>query len=273
MSNILKIYDESTSSWVYIPALTGPGVPSGGTSGQVLIKASSTDYDSMWGSVGDVVGPASAVDNNVSIFNSISGKLIKDSGKAFSTDGTFADNSDAKIPTEKAVKTYADTLGATKAAILHHNHQARYPATVAQGGDAEQSNFYSASYEDESQGAATLVFHRPNAYAVAFGLDTDNNLKIGGWSMGTVSRRIWHEGFLEIRSGTITLNNTTWTSATFASQMRNAPSVIVTPNTENSGVIAVKTKNITTSGFQAIIGGSTTFTGISCNYVAVWANI
>ena len=38
-----------------------------------------------------------------------SGKIIKDSGKAFDTDGTLAANSDAKIATQKAVKTYADT--------------------------------------------------------------------------------------------------------------------------------------------------------------------
>lgn len=35
---------------------------------------------------------------------------IQGSGKAHSTDGTLASNSDAKIPTEKAVKTYVDGL-------------------------------------------------------------------------------------------------------------------------------------------------------------------
>ena len=43
-----------------------------------------------------------------------SGNLV-DSGKVFSTDTTLAGNSDANIPTQKAVKTYADTK-ATKAA-------------------------------------------------------------------------------------------------------------------------------------------------------------
>ena len=32
-----------------------------------------------------------------------------DSGKVISTDGTHADNSDSKVPTQKAVKTYSDT--------------------------------------------------------------------------------------------------------------------------------------------------------------------
>lgn len=60
------------------------------------------------GGSGDVVGPGSAVDSNIVLFDTTTGKLIKDSGKAHSTDGTLASNSDAKIPTEKAVKTYVD---------------------------------------------------------------------------------------------------------------------------------------------------------------------
>ncbi len=55
---------------------------------------------------GAVTGPASSVDANIALFNGTSGKIIKESSVAISTDGTFAANSDAKIPTEKAVKTY-----------------------------------------------------------------------------------------------------------------------------------------------------------------------
>jgi hypothetical protein len=36
-------------------------------------------------------------------------------------------------------------------------------------------------------GAAFMSFHRPNAYATYFGLDTDNQFKVGWWSMGAVS--------------------------------------------------------------------------------------
>lgn len=58
---------------------------------------------------GDVVGPASATDDDIVVFNAGTGKLIKDSGIKTSTDGTFAGNSDVLVPTQKAVKTYADT--------------------------------------------------------------------------------------------------------------------------------------------------------------------
>jgi hypothetical protein len=55
---------------------------SGGTTGQVLRKNSSTDLDYAWAtpSLGDVVGPATAIDNRVAFFNGATGKLIKDSG-------------------------------------------------------------------------------------------------------------------------------------------------------------------------------------------------
>lgn len=42
-------------------------------------------------------------------------------------------------------------------------------------------------------GAAFLTFHRPGVHAAYFGLDTDNQLKIGGWSMGANAYKIWHE--------------------------------------------------------------------------------
>ena len=42
--------------------------------------------------------------------------------------------------------------------------------------------------------AAMLSFHRAGAYAVNFGLDTDNVLKVGGWSMGAVAYPIYHAG-------------------------------------------------------------------------------
>ena len=42
--------------------------------------------------------------------------------------------------------------------------------------------------------AAMLSFHRAGTYAVNLGLDTDNVLKVGGWSMGAVAYPIYHAG-------------------------------------------------------------------------------
>lgn len=81
------------------------------------MAASGTDkrirYDnviSAGAGTGDVVGPASSTTTDIATFSGTTGKLIQDSGKVLSTDGTFASNSDAKVPTEKAVKTYAQPL-------------------------------------------------------------------------------------------------------------------------------------------------------------------
>lgn len=62
----------------------GPGVPEGGSTGQILVKSSSEDYDTEWSNTGagtgDVIGPASSVNNRLSAFNGTTGKVIKDSG-------------------------------------------------------------------------------------------------------------------------------------------------------------------------------------------------
>jgi hypothetical protein len=55
---------------------------------------------------GAVTGPASATDNALVLFNGTGGKVVKDSAVTVSTDGTFAANSDSKVSTEKAIKTY-----------------------------------------------------------------------------------------------------------------------------------------------------------------------
>ncbi len=66
------------------------------------------DTGSGGGGSGDVVGPASSVSGDIVIFADTSGKLLADSGRSVTTDGTFAANSDALIPTQKAIKTYVD---------------------------------------------------------------------------------------------------------------------------------------------------------------------
>lgn len=78
---------------------------------------------------GDVVGPASSVSGNIPTLSGTTGKIIADSGKAHSVDGTLASNSDAKIPTEKAVKTYADSVAASATSVASIIHAATSKAT------------------------------------------------------------------------------------------------------------------------------------------------
>lgn len=66
----------------------GKGLPPGGTVGQIFVKASNDDYDGTWTNAPDgtgaAVGPASSVDGNIVLFDGVTGKLLKDSGKALS---------------------------------------------------------------------------------------------------------------------------------------------------------------------------------------------
>lgn len=43
-------------------------------------------------------------------------------------------------------------------------------------------------------GAAMMSFQRLGQFGAYFGLDTDNQLKLGGWSWGANAFRIWHDG-------------------------------------------------------------------------------
>lgn len=43
-------------------------------------------------------------------------------------------------------------------------------------------------------GAAMIAFHRPGAFAAYLGIEYDNTWRVGGWSMGGNSFRLWHEG-------------------------------------------------------------------------------
>lgn len=42
--------------------------------------------------------------------------------------------------------------------------------------------------------SSVITFIRDASYAIHFGLDTDNKLKVGGFSMGAVARTLYHEG-------------------------------------------------------------------------------
>jgi len=60
----------------------------------------------------------------------------------------------------------------------------------------------------------------------------------------------------EIQTGTITLNDTTGVSVTFANEFTATPRVVLTAQTSKSGVITAKVTAKSTTGFTAIIGGT-----------------
>lgn len=81
--------------------------------------------------------------------------------------------------------------------------------------------------------------------------------------------RVLTDDLMVIRRGTCTLNVSSATTVNFSSALPGIPTVMLTPLTNNSGVIAAKVRSVTASGFTAIIGGS----GISDTqfaYLAIW---
>lgn len=68
--------------------------------------------------------------------------------------------------------------------------------------------------------------------------------------------KVFHSGNLMFRSGKCTLSSANATTINFSSAMSNTPIIMLTPLTTASGVITAKVTGVTTSGFSAIIGGS-----------------
>ena len=80
-----------------------------GTNKQPLVKLKASPSGPQ-GQAGGVQGPASSVADNIATFLDISGDNLKDSGKSFDADGTLTANSDDKIATQKATKTYVQSI-------------------------------------------------------------------------------------------------------------------------------------------------------------------
>lgn len=71
-----------------------------------------------------------------------------------------------------------------------------------------------------------------------------------------------------IDSGEIDLNSSSWTHIDFNKTFSYQPQVVITPYTSATGVIAGKVRNITTTGFDAVVGGSISGS-ITFNWIAI----
>lgn len=66
---------------------------------------------------GAVVGPTTSVSGDFATFSGTSGKVVQDSGLSLDIDGTMAANSDSKLPSQKAVRTYVAATAYSKTEI------------------------------------------------------------------------------------------------------------------------------------------------------------
>lgn len=103
----------------------GAGIVKTDAGGAVSAASAGTDY----------LAPISTPTNTDIVTTNGSG-VPQDSGKQFDTDGTLAADSDAKIATQKAVKTYADALALAAGAPTN----AHYVTTQAESGLSNEAN-------------------------------------------------------------------------------------------------------------------------------------
>ena len=92
--NILKLWDEATQQWVSVPAIQGPGVPTGGSTGQVLAKASGSDNDTEWKTLD--ASDVGALPSTTTAADLLSNLTYSTDGLTFSN-GTILDGGYCKI--------------------------------------------------------------------------------------------------------------------------------------------------------------------------------
>lgn len=73
--------------------------------------------------------------------------------------------------------------------------------TIANGGGGGNYGFVCHANNNRTSAAtscAAITFIRDNVFGCFFGLDTDNQFKVGGWSFGNASYRVVHEGLASV---------------------------------------------------------------------------
>ncbi len=146
----------------------GQGVAVGGSTGQVLAKASNTNYDTTWISVsgtGDVVGPASSVDSQVALFNGTTGKLLKaasGSGVAELSSGVLSTT--ATTGTGNVVKAASPALTGTPTA-----------PTASQGNNSTQ--LATTAYVDTGLGTKSATLNDTGSGESVIGNASTGKLK------------------------------------------------------------------------------------------------
>lgn len=124
--------------------------------------------------------------SDLSVDNS-NGTVLQDIALTFDTYGHVTGISAASIDGDAR---WVNTSGDTMTGLLISRSTTGAIGVNTQG----TSGFEVYGGASTTADAAYMTFHRPGSYAVRFGLDTDNILKVGGWSMGNVAHTIWHSG-------------------------------------------------------------------------------
>ena len=131
------------------------------------------------------------------------------------------------------------------------------------GGNVAASNDTGTlSIRGDNTNAAIISFHRPSAYAINMGLDTDNTFKIGGWSDGASTYRlqVTSAGALTLIGG-ITATSATLTGTLIATTV-NAGTIGNSGATLTGTISTAAQTNITSVGtLTSLAVGAVTSSG------------
>jgi hypothetical protein len=123
----------------------------------------------------------------------VKAKLVTVDGSGSGVDADLLDGQDSSYYTNIPVRlgyTPVNRAGDTFSGRVIMNGNATGGASIA----SAASNLGEVEVKGNGAGAAMMTFHRPGSFAAYFGVDTDNVLAYGGWSLGASRYVIWHSG-------------------------------------------------------------------------------
>ena len=160
----LKTYfDTLYNNYVHPTTAGNKHIPAGGAANQVLKY--SADGTAVWGTDNDTIYVHPANHSPSVITQDASNRFVTDAEKTTWNGKVDASHTHSYLPLS------GGTIGGK---VLFESH-----STIG----ASAGIFTLESIAVNSQ-AAGMTFHRPNSYGINFGLDTDNSVKLGGWSHG-----------------------------------------------------------------------------------------
>ncbi len=113
--------------------------------------------------------------------------------------------------------------------------------------------------------APSLAFHWGGRTEGSLYMTASGVLK---WGDPTTGKDVWHSGLVNFAAGQGTYNSSTWVAVSFGKTFPGIPRVQMTPNSTVAGVLAPKVKNVSTTGFETIMGGSVGT--VVCDWMAIW---